>query len=256
MYAEERQQAMAEAVAATRRLSVSDAAARFGVTTETVRRDLAVLERDGLVRRVHGGAVAADALTGLELGLVERDTTMVEEKDAIARAALSLLPGDRGSVILDAGTTTRRLASALPNDIRLTVFTNAPMLVPTLTTGRERIDVQLIGGRVRTNTHAAVGPRAVSALHRIRADVAFVGTNGLSFDFGLSTPDVDEAAVKRGMVEAGRQVVVLADSSKFDVDTLNQFAELPAVDVVITDSGVSDRYRRTLESMQIEVVLA
>src|SRR5688500_4770932 len=115
MYAEERQQAMAALVARTGRLSVAELAAKFDVTTETVRRDLSVLDRAGLVRRVHGGAVPATALRLLEQAVTDRDRANAEEKDRIAAAALSLVPED-GCLVLDAGTTTSRLAGLLPLD--------------------------------------------------------------------------------------------------------------------------------------------
>ena len=100
-------------IARERRVAVSQAADQFGVTTETVRRDLATLERSGLIHRVHGGAVPAAALTTLELAVAERDVAASAEKDRIARAARDRIPGDGGSVILDAGTTTGRLAQIL-----------------------------------------------------------------------------------------------------------------------------------------------
>src|SRR3982751_4976781 len=110
MYAEERQQAMAQLVSERGRLSVAAIAEQFDVTTETVRRDLSALERIGLVRRVHGGAVPASALAVIEAGLGERDQENTDAKDRIAEAALDLLPPANGTMLLDAGSTTSRLA--------------------------------------------------------------------------------------------------------------------------------------------------
>src|SRR5687767_8468058 len=125
MYAEERQQAMARAVAARGRMSVAELAADYDVTTETVRRDLSALERMGLVRRVHGGAVPADSLHVIESGLMERDSANTAEKDRIAKAAIDLLPPTGSTVLIDAGSTTSRFASRLPRDHRLVVVTHA-----------------------------------------------------------------------------------------------------------------------------------
>ena len=125
MYAEERQQAMADLVAQRGRLSVNALAAEYDVTTETVRRDLSALERAGLLRRVHGGAVPADAADRLEPRLGDRDLAHADEKERIARRRSTLLPATGGSVLLDAGTTTVRLALMLPRDRRLTVVTHA-----------------------------------------------------------------------------------------------------------------------------------
>src|SRR3978361_2070843 len=116
MYPEERQQAIAGLVTQRGRVAVTAVAEHFGVTTETVRRDLALLERAGMLRRVHGGAVPVGALTGVEPGLGERRSTRIEAKRRIANAAVALLPGTSGSIILDGGSTTAALAQLLPGE--------------------------------------------------------------------------------------------------------------------------------------------
>ena len=255
MYAEERYEAIAGLVRAQGRVSVSEVAAAFGVTTETVRRDLAHLERAGLLRRVHGGAVATTALALAEVALDARDVAQAAQKDRIAKAAVELVPGNGGSLVLDAGTTTARLAGVLPTDRELLVITHAVPVAARLA-GLPGISLQLIGGTVRGSTQAAVGPETVAALADLRADVVFVGTNALLPGFGLSTPNVEEAAVKRALVRAGRQVVVLADSSKLDRENLVRFAELSAVDVLVTDEGASDAAVQAVQAEGVEVVIA
>ncbi|GAA4367073.1 DeoR/GlpR family DNA-binding transcription regulator [Nocardioides caricicola] len=255
MYAEERQQAIAQLVIERGRVSVNEIAAQFDVTTETVRRDLSAVERIGLVRRVHGGAVPASALAAIEAGLLERDQANTDAKDRIAEAALDLLPPADGTVLLDAGSTTGRLARQLPRDLRLTVVTHAVPVAARLA-GGPNVDLHLLPGRVRSTTQAAVGADTVIALERIRADVAFVGTNGLSVGHGLSTPDRDEASTKRAMVAAARRVVCLADSSKVGTESPIRFAELAEVDVVVTDAGIAAADRRDLERAGVQVVVA
>ena len=255
MYAEERYEAIAGLVRSQGRISVSEVAATFGVTTETVRRDLAHLERAGLLRRVHGGAVATTGLALTEVALDARDVAQAAQKDRIAKAAVELVPGSGGSLVLDAGTTTARLAGVLPTDRELLVITHAVPVAARLA-GQPGISLQLIGGTVRGSTQAAVGPDTVAALTDLRADVVFVGTNALLPGFGLSTPNVEEAAVKRALVRAGRQVVVLADSSKLDRETLVRFAELSAVDVLVTDDGASDAAVQAVQADGVEVVIA
>jgi DeoR family transcriptional regulator, fructose operon transcriptional repressor len=255
VYAEERQQAIADLVARRGRLSVNALASEYAVTTETVRRDLSALERAGILRRVHGGAVPAAALTMLESKVGDRDLANAEEKNRIAKRAVALLPPTGGSVLLDAGTTTARLAMLLPHDTQLTVVTNAVPIAARLA-GSPGVDLHLLPGRVRTTTHAAVGEDTVEALHRLRIDVAFVGTNGLSVTHGLSTPDHTEAAAKRAIVGSGRCVVVLVDSSKIGQEHTVQFARLEDVDVVVTDAGITARDRSALEARGVEVVVA
>ena len=255
MYAEERQQAIADLLSLRGRLSVAELAAEYDVTTETVRRDLSLLERSGIVRRVHGGAVPAEALTVLEARVDDRDQARAPEKERIAKAALDLLPRSGGSVLLDAGTTTARLAAMLPRDVSLTVITNGVPIAARLA-GMTNIELHLLPGRVRSTTQAAVGESTVEALRTIRTDVAFLGANGLTLDHGFSTPDASEAAAKRAMVRSAQRAVVLMDSSKIGREHTVRFAELDDVDVVVTDSGVAPRDLADLHARDLEVVVA
>jgi DeoR family fructose operon transcriptional repressor len=255
VYAEERQQAIADLLSLRGRLSVAELATEYDVTTETVRRDLSLLERAGIVRRVHGGAVPAEALTVLEPKVDDRDRARASEKERIARAALDLLPRAGGSILLDAGTTTARLAALLPRDIALTVITNAVPIAARLA-GMGNIELHLLPGRVRSTTLAAVGESTVDALRVIRTDVAFLGSNGLTVGHGFSTPDPSEAAAKRAMVRAAQKSVVLLDSSKVGRENTVRFAELADVDVVVTDDGISPRDLDELTQADLEVVVA
>lgn len=252
MYAEERQQAMAQLVAEHGRLSVNVLAERYDVTTETVRRDLSALERMGLVRRVHGGAVPANSLAVIESGLLERDLANTPEKERIARAALDLLPPPGSTVLLDAGSTTNRLASLLPRDHPLVVFTHAVPVAARLA-GHPQVELHLLPGRVRLTTQAAVGADTVAALDRLRADVVFLGSNGITAEHGLSTPDRDEASVKQAMVQSARQVVVLADASKVGVESPIRFASLAEVDVLVTDAGIDPSDKDAYTAAGVEV---
>lgn len=254
-YAEERQQAIARLVGERGRLAVSVLAEEFDVTTETVRRDLSSLERLGLVRRVHGGAVPAHSLTVIESGVVERDSANTAQKEVIARAAQELLPPPGATVLIDAGSTASRFAGLLPHDHRLTVVTNAVPVAARLA-GNPQVELHLLPGRVRTTTQAAVGPDTVAALSLLRVDTVFLGTNGLTAGHGLSTPDWDEAAAKRAMVACARRRVVLADASKVGVETAQRFAALDDVDVLVTDEGLGGDERTWLTGAGIEVVVA
>lgn len=255
MYAEERQQAIASLVLSNGRASVAELAEVYDVTTETVRRDLAVLDRAGLVRRVHGGAVPARALHLVESGVSERESTRAEHKEAIAAAAAEFLPPSGGSVLLDAGTTTARIAAHLPADRELVVVTNSVPIAARLASVPS-VSLQLLGGRVRGLTQAAVGEQALRALETLRVDMAFIGTNAISARHGLSTPDGDEAAVKRAMVQCANYVVVAADSSKVGREEFVSFAPLSSVDTLITDDEISDQDRDELTRSGVEVVTA
>jgi DeoR family fructose operon transcriptional repressor len=238
MYAEERHQLIVERARSAGRVDVAALAAEFDITTETVRRDLTTLERQGLLRRVHGGAIPVERLS-FEPGLAARDSVLRVEKERIAKAALAELPAE-GAILLDAGTTTARLAEILPSDRELTVVTNALPVAMALS-ARPNITLLTIGGRVRGRTLAAVDTWALSCLAGVFVDVAFIGTNGISVERGLTTPDQAEAAVKAAMVAAARRTVVLADHTKVGTDCFARFAELEDVDTFITDDGLDER---------------
>ena len=255
MYAEERQRAIAGLVSDRGRVAVTAVAERFGVTTETVRRDLAVLERAGMLRRVHGGAVPAGAFTVAEPGLGERGGARIEQKRRIAAAALDLVPGRNGSLVLDGGTTTAALADVLPSGRHLLAVTNSVPIAVRLS-ATPGIELHVLGGRVRGVTQTAVGESTVRALADLRVDVVFLGANGISTGHGFSTPDEREAAVKRAMVRAGQRVVVLADSSKLGREHLVRFATVEDVDVLITDEDADLDVVAHLEEQGVEVVVA
>lgn len=255
MYAEERQQAIAGLVTQRGRVAVTAVAERFGVTTETVRRDLAALERAGMLRRVHGGAVPTGALTVVEPGLGERRGTRTEQKRRIAAAALDLVPSLDGSLILDGGSSTAALAEVLPADRRLLVVTNSVPISARLS-GAPGIALHVLGGRVRGITQSAVGESTVRALQDLRVDVVFLGANGVSGVHGFSTPDESEAASKRAMAGAAQRVVVLADSSKLGREHLVRFAATEDVDVLVTDDEADPDVVAEIESHGIEVLTA
>ena len=253
MYAEERQLWIVERARASGRVEVAALAEELKVTTETVRRDLTTLERHALLRRVHGGAIPIERL-GFEPALAARDSVLTAEKERIARLALAELP-DEGTILLDAGTTTARLADALPADRELVVLTNALPIAMSLSV-RPNITVLLIGGRVRGRTQAAVDAWALQALADSYVDVAFIGTNGITPERGLTTPDTTESAVKRAMIRAARRSVVLADHTKVGQDHLSRFASLDEIDTLITDTGLDAQVADELRALGPKVLLA
>lgn len=256
VYAEERQQAIADQVRANGRASVAELAVELDVTSETVRRDLAVLERSGHVQRVHGGAVRPGVMTVLgEQGIDERATSHTEQKAGIGQAAISFVPPDGGSLFFDAGTTTHQAALNLPRDRRLTLITNSIPIAATLA-GHYESTLHVLGGRVRGLTQATVGSDTVAALGALRLSTVFLGANGISEAHGLSTPDLDEAAIKSAMVRAADRVVVLADSSKINREDLAAFASIDDVDVLITDDGIDAQSSAALSARGIDVVIA
>jgi DeoR family fructose operon transcriptional repressor len=242
------------------RVSVVDLSRRFDVTTETIRRDLDQLEGIGALRRVHGGAVLPERASTTEPTLATRSQRHGTAKAAIARrAAEALGDGFRGSVFFDAGTTTAALATELAPVLSggsIDVVTHSLTLAHALSAHAAGISLTLIGGRVRGVTAAAVGADTVDAVRSLRPDVAFIGTNGISSSFGLSTPDPDEAAVKRAIVRSARRVVVVADSDKHERELLVGFASLDDIDVLVTDAAPPAALRDALAEADVEVWIA
>jgi DeoR family fructose operon transcriptional repressor len=253
MYAEERQAEILQVARTQGRVDVTGLADTFAVTAETIRRDLTILERAGMLRRVHGGAIPVERI-GFEPALSARDAVLTAEKERIAKVALAEVPDD-GAIILDAGSTTARLAQALPVDRELTVVVNSPAIAAILGP-RPNLNVLVLGGRVRGKTLATVDDWALRPLADLYVDVAFMGTNGCSVERGLTTPDPAEAAVKRAMIGAARRAVLLADHTKIGNDYLARFGSLADLDLLISDDGLNDELVMDVEAAGVRVIRA
>ncbi|MGO3328629.1 DeoR/GlpR family DNA-binding transcription regulator, partial [Gordonia sp. (in: high G+C Gram-positive bacteria)] len=204
----------------------------------------------------HGGAVRLDVAAVVdEPDLSEREITRRPQKSAIGKAAQQFLPSAGGAVLFDAGTTTFAAAAALGGDARHQFVTNSLPIAATLS-GLPRSSVVLIGGRLRPKTQASVGADAIDTIARLHTSVGFIGANGLTLAHGLSTPDVDEAAVKRAMTASCDRVVVLADSVKMNRQELAGFGTVDDIDVLITDDGIDPAFAASLSAHDIEVVIA
>lgn len=245
----ERHQHILAALRTQGRIDAAAVAAELGVTSETVRKDLIQLERSGLLRRVHGGAVSAERLS-MEPVVASR-TEFTEEKTRIARAALAHVPHG-GSILIDAGSTTAQVADQLPGDIDLTVYTNT-LTVALGLLNRPRITVYTLGGRLRAPTLAEVGDVAARTLAEINVDVAFLGTNGISLVRGLTTPDPEEAAVKRLMLRTAQRRILLADHSKVGLVRGTRHAELSDMSLMITDTRLSGSRLADLQKTGVEI---
>jgi len=216
-------------------VDVSDLARRYGVTTETIRRDLSDMQGRQLLRRVHGGAVPVERMNHEPL-VEARDMVNSEEKLRIATAAVAEVP-ERGSVIIDSGSTGQRLAEVFPVDRDVHVVTNS--LVTALTLSRRGLqNLTVLGGAVRTKRLAMVDETTSGELQHMAIDVLFMSCDGLSFQHGLTTPYREEHTVKRAMIGRARRVVALVDSSKFGNVQMFGFAAFDEIDVLVTDTGV------------------
>ena len=260
MYATERQQRIAGIVIDEGRVSVTGLSALFGVAQETIRRDLDQLQADGVLLRVHGGAVPASRTSSAEQSLAAREATATEAKERIAAAAIDLIPrGLGGAVHIDAGTTAARAARLLAvredGNASLTLITNSITTAAALS-HLSAPAVRVIGGRLRALTAAAVGAGAIEQITGLRPDVAIIGTNAVHADFGLSTPDEAEAEVKRAAVSSARLVIVVADASKLGEESLVRFCSLEDIDALVTDGEPDPELRDALRAADVDLVRA
>lgn len=249
-YAPERQDLILQWARAHGRVEVATLAEDLGVTAETVRRDLTALERRGLLRRVHGGALPIERLE-VEPTLAARRTQASTQKHRIARRALAELPIE-GTVLLDSGSTTLAIAEQFPTDRALTVVTNSVAIASVLHSV-DSIELYVLGGRVRDRTGAAVGEWLESALVDVCVDVAFLGTNGFSVTRGMTTPDQTEAKAKAAMSRAARRTVVVTDSTKAGVDHFHRFARPQDVALLITDTHLDDETAEQFDAAGTDV---
>ncbi|MGW7053668.1 DeoR/GlpR family DNA-binding transcription regulator [Streptomyces sp. NPDC054887] len=221
----------------TRRLNVSDM---------TVRRDLDALARQGVVEKVHGGAVPVVEASTHEPGFEAKSNLELSAKEDIARAAAAMaVPGS--AIALSGGTTTYALAQHLLEVPDLTVVTNSVRVADVFHTAQRAsgkgprpgaATVVLTGG-VRTPSDSLVGPVADQAIRSLHFDVLFLGVHGISLEAGLSTPNLAEAETNRRLVRSARRVVVVADHTKWGTVGLSSFATLEEVDTLVTDRGLS-----------------
>ena len=232
------------------RVSVTELAEKFGVATETIRRDLDQLGKLRALKRVHGGAILTPA-GAVEPDLVTRMRTNMSAKRRIGRAAATLL--DRrpnAAIMIDAGSTTGAVVPNLPHGAGPIVTDALAIAQAVLDRGHE---VYILPGHLRELSHAAVGAVTVDSLRGYHPDIAFLGCNGMD-DAGFTTPDPQEAAVKTAMVAQSDLCVMLADSSKQGSHHLASFAPLDAIDILISDTELSSRYVQHLKEHGIEVI--
>jgi DeoR family transcriptional regulator of aga operon len=235
------------------RVLVKDLGPRFETSQVTIRKDLEILHSRGLVYRTHGGALPVTTGALLDPSLREKEKLHRKEKQLIGVAAARLVQ-EGESIILDSGTTTTALARNLREFRHLTVITNAVNIAAEL--AGTAVEVILTGGILRENSFSLVGPLAEETLHRLSADICFMGVDGFDVHFGMTTPNLLEASVNRVMVEIAKRVVVVCDSSKFGRRSLSLIAPASSVQQAVTDSRVSKSDLKALADAGIQVTLA
>jgi DeoR family transcriptional regulator of aga operon len=249
---EERRRSILEILKREGRVLVLDLARRFETSQVTIRKDLEGLHAHGLIHRTHGGALPAREGALEDPTLREKEKLHHQEKLRIAVAAARMVQEGQ-VVILDSGTTTSEIARALRHFRNLTIVTNAVNIAAELS--GTTVEVILTGGTLRKNSFSLVGPIAEETLHRLHADLLFLGVDGFDVHHGLSTPNLLEAKVNRVMVEISKRKVAVCDSSKFGRRSLSLIAPTSVLDEVLTDRRAPKTDTRALKKAGIQVTL-
>ena len=261
LLAEQRRALILDEVRRRGGVRVNELTRKLGVSDMTIRRDLDALARQGMLEKVHGGAVPVMEASTHEPGFEAKSGLELTAKEDIARAAAELVvPGS--AIALSGGTTTYALAHHLLEVADLTVVTNSVRVADVFhsaqrTSGqRQGAATVVLTGGVRTPSDSLVGPVADQAIASLHFDVLFLGVHGISVEAGLSTPNLAEAETNRRLVQSARRVVVVADHTKWGTVGLSSFATLEQVDTLVTDAGLAAKARAEVSEHLSRLVIA
>ncbi|WMT17128.1 DeoR/GlpR family DNA-binding transcription regulator [Serratia fonticola] len=223
----------------------------FGLSEDTLRRDLRELDSEGLLQRVHGGALPVSSAIAT---FAERNTLESAAKTAIAKAAAAMImPGQ--VVILDGGTTSAELVKQLPRNLQATIVTHSPSVAVGLVE-HPNIEVIMIGGRLYKHSIVCVGAAAVEAMSHIRADIYFMGVTGVHPVAGLSTGDLEEAYIKRALAARAAETVVLASAAKLNAASQYAIGELTLAQTIVVEGDTAEALIEPLQQAGVIVIKA
>jgi DeoR/GlpR family transcriptional regulator of sugar metabolism len=231
--------------------SIVELAALFGTSEMTIRRDLDLLEAEGLARRARGGAISVQSRS-FEPPILLRAAHSSEAKRAIGAAAAAMLR-ENETVFLDVGTTTHEMAKAIPADLPITAITSSLLIAMELST-KPAVKTIVTGGVIRQGEMSLIGPRAQASFADLNFDALFMGVAGISHTKGLTEYNLDDADVKRAAMSTGRRVIVLADESKIGRVALVTFAAINSVDVLVTDAVYTHPGVRHIREQDVDVL--
>lgn len=240
------------------RISVEDLARQLNVSPSTVRRDLGELERQGLLRRIYGGAVPVEPALYEPFRYVssfqEQEQQRTAEKRSIGLASAELVR-DGEVIAIGAGTTTTHVARSIRQRKNITVVTNTINVAMELS-HRQNLKVFLTGGYLSGDWFALVGPSAIESAGELFADRVFIGVDGIHAEYGLTTNYPDQAAIHRAMIRQGRQKIVVADHSKIGKVGIARICPITEIDLLVTDKGATDEAIAPFSARGIQVIRA
>jgi DeoR family transcriptional regulator of aga operon len=234
---------------------VNELSKEFGVSEVTIRNDLEQLESKKLLIRARGGAMSTTQVVSFDMHLGEKHKLHMTEKVRIGKVAAKLIK-ESDTLIMDSGTTTLEIIRNIdPSLNNVTVITNALNIANQLVS-TPNVNLIIPGGVLRKNSLSLIGPLAEKSFRNFFVDKVFLGVDGFDTLNGISTPNIEEASLNQIMIEVAREVIVVADSTKFLRKSLAFICKLDRIDTVITDSGISDEDKKRLEDAGIKVLIA
>lgn len=234
-------------------IPVSDLSILLDVSTVTIRKDLTELEQQNKLYRTHGKAILINPYIN-NRSVNEKELLAPEQKHNIGMAAARLITKD-DSIIIASGTTVQAFARCICPIHKLTVI-SASLNVSQTLAENEHVDILQLGGILRHSSRSVVGRYAEYALSEFACSKVFLGVDGIDLDFGVTTTDIREAELNKVMMRAAQKTIVLADSSKFHRKGFSKIANLDEVDLIVTDSGISENIVKRLEDLGIELIIA
>jgi DeoR/GlpR family transcriptional regulator of sugar metabolism len=253
MMAEERRTQILQIVRAEGRARVNELANRFSSSAVTIRNDLNELHQRGLVLRSHGGAVLPDTILR-ESPVHERLKTHSEQKRRIGAMAANLV-NDGETIILDSGTTTLEIARQIKNKQGLQVITNGVNIAAELLDARD-VQTFIVGGTLRGDSASIVGRSTEEMFEQFSADKLFLSGAGCDPDFGVSGANLEETMVNRAMLRIAREIILVADASKFCKRSMVRIAPFSEIDIVISDTGLREEMQEKVRAMGSNLILA
>lgn len=251
MLLDERRQLILERLKRDGRIIAKELSEELDLSEDTIRRDLRELAKEGLLQRVHGGALPASPAVA---DFARRETIYPDAKIAIGRTAAHII--EQGQVIiLDGGTTAVQIARHLPSSLTATIITHSPSIAVELV-NHPTVEVILIGGRLFKHSIVTVGAAAIDAIARIRADIYFMGVTGIHPDEGLSTGDYEEAHVKYALSQQAAETYVLASQEKLGAVSPYTIAEIDEVTGFITNISTDDEVLNDFADLGLNIVMA
>lgn len=250
MLKEERQQAILERLKQQSQVLTMPLSQELAVSEDTIRRDLKELAEQGVLKKVHGGAVATNSNP---LHFHDREVYALAEKQALARLAVQQLRPEQ-ILMMDGGSTNLELARLIPADIPLTIFTNSLPIAAELA-DRPRLRLQLIGGQLLPSARVTIGPEAIQMIQQTRVDLCILGTRSLDAELGITEIDWDETLVKRAMLQAAREVMCLVIAEKIGTTQPYVIGSPTEISTLVTTLPKSDARMEALRRQGIDFLL-